>query len=215
MQQDRDDAVSAAAGDNDATTDSTTHGARETHTRSGPLSGGMAVVERRVGCAAEVVVEVLEDGWLYAGWVVGASRIREVDAHWPEPGAAIHHSAGVWPFVINDKTVSRRWDAPGRLELQAHGWPLGEARVVIDVRPEGPASCRVVLAEDAVKGPGTLVPRVLRKAAIVPRNKEALHRLALIAEGRARGDGVPPGGPAGTSSAGSPRASAGESPGGG
>jgi hypothetical protein len=202
--------VSGAAADGDATTDSTTHGARETRTRSGPLSGGMAVVERRVGCAAEVVVEVLEDGWLYAGWVVGASRIREVDAHWPEPGAAIHHSAGVWPFVLNDKTVSRRWDPRGRLELQAHGWPLGEARVVIDVRPEGPASCRVVLAEDAVKGPGTLVPRVARTAAIVPRNKEALHRLALIAEGRARGHGVPPGGTAGRATGDRPGGSAGE-----
>lgn len=187
----------AAAHHDGARTRSTTHGAAETRTRSGPLSGGMAVVERTVGCAAEVVVEVLEDGWLYAGWVVGASRIREVDAHWPEPGAAIHHSAGVWPFVLNDKTVSRRWDPRGRLELQAHGWPLGEARVVIDVHPEGPSRCRVVLAEDAVKGPGTLVPRAARKAAIVPRNKEALHRLALIAEGRARGHGVPHGGTAG------------------
>jgi hypothetical protein len=199
VQQDRDDAVNGAAGGKDARTDSTTHGSRETDTRSGPLHGGMAVVERRVGCAAEVVVEVLEDGWLYAGWVVGASRIREVDPHWPRAGAAIHHSAGVWPVVINDTTVSRRWDPRGRLELQARGWPLGEARVVVDVRPEGPSSCRVVLAEDAVKGPGTLVPRVVRQAAIIPRNKEALHRLALIAEGRARGHGVPPGGTAGPS----------------
>jgi hypothetical protein len=68
----------------------------------------------------------------------------------------------------------------------------------------------VLLAEDAVKGPGALVPRPLRQAAIIPRNKEALHRLALIAEGRARGDGVPPGGSAGASSAAALDASAGE-----
>lgn len=182
----------AAAGEGTPKTRSTTHGAAETDTRSGPASGGMAVVERRVGCAAEVVVSVLEDGWMYAGWVVGASRIREVDPHWPQPGAAIHHSAGAWPLVINDKTIARRWDPRGHLELQARGWPLGEARVVIDVTPEGPDACRVVLAEDATKGPGRLVPHVVRQAAIVPRNKEALHRLALIAEGRARGHGVPP-----------------------
>lgn len=150
----------------------------------------MAVVEKHVGCPAGSVVEILRDGWSYAAWVVGASRIRSVDAAWPEPGSAIHHSAGAWPVVINDKTVSLRWDGEGSLEMQAHGWPLGEARVRIEVRPDADGrGCTVRMAEDAVKGPGRLLPRPLRTAVLVPRNRETLDRLALLAEGRGRATG--------------------------
>jgi hypothetical protein len=153
----------------------------------------MAVVERHVGCPAESVLEILRDGWSYADWVVGASRIRSVDPGWPEPGTTIHHSAGAWPLVINDRTVSRQWDGASRLELQARGWPLGEARVRIEVVPDDDGSgCTVRMAEDAVKGPGTLVPRPLRTAMLVPRNAETLHRLALLAEGRGAATGEAP-----------------------
>ncbi len=152
----------------------------------------MAVVEKHVRCPPSAVVEILRDGWSYAAWVVGASRIRSVDARWPEAGSTIHHSAGAWPLVINDKTVSLSWDGVGRLELQAHGWPLGEARIRIEVLPDADgAGCTVRMTEDAVKGPGTLVPKKLRTVMLVPRNAETLHRLALLAEGRGRATGDP------------------------
>ncbi|WP_298457502.1 SRPBCC family protein [uncultured Cellulomonas sp.] len=144
----------------------------------------MAVVEKHMRCPAESVVEILRDGWSYAAWVVGASRIRSVDARWPAPGSTIHHSAGAWPLVINDKTVARRWDGESRLELQARGWPLGEARIRIEVVPDPHGGCTVTMTEDAVRGPGTLVPRPLRTLLLVPRNRETLDRLALLAEGR-------------------------------
>jgi hypothetical protein len=151
----------------------------------------MAVVEKHVRCPAESVVAILRDGWSYAAWVVGASRIRSVDDAWPEPGSTIHHSAGAWPAVINDTTVSRRWDGAGRLELQARGWPLGEARIRIEVRPDpGGDGCTIHMAEDAVRGPGTLVPKPLRDAVLVPRNRETLQRLALLAEGRGAATGA-------------------------
>jgi hypothetical protein len=148
------------------------------------------VVEKHVGCPAESVAQILRDGWSYAAWVVGASRIRSVDDAWPAAGSTIHHSAGAWPLVINDKTVSRQWDGVGRLELQARGWPLGEARIRIEVVPDADGrGCTVRMAEDAVKGPGTLVPKPLRTAVLVPRNRESLDRLALLAEGRGRATG--------------------------
>jgi hypothetical protein len=151
----------------------------------------MAVVEKHVRCPAEAVVAILCDGWSYAAWVVGASRIRSVDASWPEPGSTIHHSAGAWPLVINDSTVSRRWDGVGRLELQARGWPLGEARIRIEVVPDADGrGCTVRMAEDAVRGPGTLMPKPLRDAVLVPRNVETLKRLALLAEGRGTATGA-------------------------
>ncbi len=152
----------------------------------------MAVVEKHVACSPEAVVAILADGWSYAAWVVGASRIRSVDPRWPDPGSTIHHSAGAWPLVINDKTVSQSWDGRSRLELQARGWPLGEARIRIEVLPDPSGGCTVRMVEDAVRGPGTLVPKVLRDAVLVPRNVETLKRLALLAEGRGAGTGATP-----------------------
>lgn len=141
----------------------------------------MATVTRRIHCPPSAVLAVLSDGWTYATWVVGTSRIRGVDVAWPAPGSRIAHSAGVWPAVVNDTTVSLVWDPAGRLELQARGWPAGEARVVLEVRPDR-SGCVVRLAEDVDRGPGRLIPAPLRDAVIVPRNRETLRRLSLLAE---------------------------------
>ena len=143
-------------------------------------------VSRQVAAPAEAVWGVLADGWQYATWVVGASRVRAIDDEWPAPGARIHHSFGLWPAMINDTTVCEEADEPRYLVLTARGWPLGEARVEIEVVADGPESCTVSIAEDATTGPGKLVPLPLRQASILPRNREALRRLAFIAEGRHR-----------------------------
>ncbi len=142
----------------------------------------MVTVTRRMRCPADAVLAVLADGWSYATWVVGTSRIRGVDVDWPSPGSRIAHSAGLWPAVIDDVTVALDWDRErGRLELRARGWPAGEARVLLRVRPDGDG-CVVRLDEDAVRGPGVVVPSPVRTAVIAPRNRETLHRLALLAE---------------------------------
>lgn len=144
----------------------------------------MARNYRIIKASAGDVFDVLADGWLYPSWVVGASRIREVDPSWPAPRAELHHSFGVWPFLINDKTVLHEWDPPRRAVLQAHGWPIGEAKVVLSVRERG-ADCIVRIDEDAVEGPGRLVPKFIRTIGLVIRNRETLRRLAWLAEGRA------------------------------
>lgn len=143
----------------------------------------MATVTRDLTCPPSAVLDVLADGWSYATWVVGTSRIRAVDPTWPAPGTRIAHSVGIWPALLDDESVVRAWDPEGGIDLQARGWPAGEARVRIEVRPH-PDGCTVTIAEDAVRGPGTLVPRPLRTAVIVPRNTESLRRLAFLAEGR-------------------------------
>jgi len=143
-------------------------------------------VSRSITAPAEAVWAVLADGWQYATWVVGASRVRAVEDEWPRAGSQLHHSFGPWPAVISDATVSEESEEPRHLVLRAKGWPVGEARVEIEIVPDGPGSCTVSIAEDAVKGPGRLVPMPVRQALILPRNRETLHRLALIAEGRHR-----------------------------
>ena len=147
-------------------------------------TSGRRPVARLVHAPAEAVWAVVSDGWLYANWVVGTSRVRAVDPGWPAEGCRIHHSFGVWPAVIDDETVSLEAMPGERLNLQARGWPLGEAQVHLSISEQLAGSCRVTIVEDAVAGPGLLVPRPVRQAAIAVRNTEALRRLALIAEGR-------------------------------
>jgi hypothetical protein len=149
-------------------------------------TSGVVTVSRAVDAPVQAVWDTLADGWSYATWVVGASRVRAVDQGWPMEGSRIHHSFGLWPLVVDDTTHVLRADAPTELVLRARGWPAGEAQVVITVEPRSANTCVVHIAEDAVKGPGTLVPRPARQLAIGPRNVEALRRLAYLAEGRHR-----------------------------
>ena len=131
------------------------------------------------------VFDVLSDGWLYPSWVVGASRIRDVELTWPAVGARIHHSFGVWPFVIDDTTSVLVWHPPHRAVFRARGWPFGEAQVTITVHDRA-GGCLVVMEEEAVTGPGALVPDAVLDPALGVRNRETLRRLAWLAEGRLR-----------------------------
>lgn len=140
-------------------------------------------VQEDVKSTPDQVWRVLADGWLFPLWVVGATRMREVDDAWPAPGARIHHSVGVWPLVIDDHTEVLESQPSSLMRLRARAWPSGEAEVVIRVvaRPEG---CRVTIDEDLVAGPGKLIPRPARALALKARNRETLRRLAWLAERR-------------------------------
>lgn len=139
---------------------------------------------RPMHCTPEDVFEVLADGWLYPAWVVGASRMRDVDENWPRAGAGLHHSVGVWPALINDETVVEEYRPPREMVMRAKGRPLGEARVTIQVRKRG-AMTMVRMQEEATAGPARLVPRPVMDVLLYWRNAETLHRLAYLAEGRA------------------------------
>jgi hypothetical protein len=133
-------------------------------------------------CTPEDVFVVLANGWLYPSWVVGASRIRDVEDSWPSADASIHHSFGVWPALINDTTSILEWDPPRHAKLKARGWPVGTAEVRIDIE-HADGGCRVIIEEDAVEGPGRLIPKPFRTVALLVRNRETLQRLAYLAEG--------------------------------
>lgn len=143
----------------------------------------MSVNHKTVAATPDDVWKVLADGWLYPVWVVGAARIRDVDAEWPAKGSRIHHSVGLWPLLIDDHTEVL--DAtPGRsIKLRARGWPIGEAEVDISLAETG-AKTRITIEEDATAGPGLLVPEPLKGLSLKWRNVETLRRLAFIVEGR-------------------------------
>lgn len=144
----------------------------------------MAVNVRLLKCTPADVFAVIGNGWLYPSWVVGASRMRDVDENWPNPGSRLHHSFGVWPALINDITLVESYEHGRSIVTRAKGWPIGEARIRIEVKARA-AGTLVRIEENAVAGPGRFVPKPIMDVMLHWRNAETLQRLAYLAEGRA------------------------------
>jgi polyketide cyclase/dehydrase/lipid transport protein len=136
-----------------------------------------------VAATPEQCWRVLADGWLYPLWVVGATRMRDVDEHWPAVGAQLHHSVGVWPLIIDDSTEVLAATPPTLLRMRARAWPTGVAHVELRLETVEDGT-RVTMKEDAADGPARLIPAPLRHAQLKWRNRESLRRLAFVIEGR-------------------------------
>jgi uncharacterized protein YndB with AHSA1/START domain len=141
----------------------------------------MAEASKLIATSPERVFEVLSDGWLYTGWVVGASHIRAVEPAWPAPDSRIHHAVGAWPIMLRDETRVEACEAPTRLVLLARGRPLGEARVELRLEPR-PTGTLVRMLETPVSGPGRWLHNPVADALLHARNVESLARLAALAE---------------------------------
>lgn len=149
----------------------------------------MTAVSRTIRTTPAEVWDVLADGWSYPLFVVGASRMRDVDENWPAVGSRIHHSVGLWPALIDDYTEVTG-ARPGQwLALRARAWPLGEASVEFLLRPTGDGT-EVEIDEKVTSGPGVLVPPPIRGLSLKGRNVETLRRLAYLAE--RRGESITP-----------------------
>jgi len=145
----------------------------------------MSTTSRSVSATPDQVWSVLADGWLYALWVVGAARMREVDEDWPAVGSRLHHSVGSWPLLIDDTTEVLEVEEDRRVLLLARGWPAGQAHVEITLEPRG-SDTIVTIVEQATAGPGALLPKAVQDPQLHLRNIEALRRLAYVVEGRSR-----------------------------
>ncbi|EME61727.1 SRPBCC family protein [Amycolatopsis decaplanina] len=144
----------------------------------------MVDVKMTVDTSPERVFEVLADGWTYAAWVVGASHIRDVDKGWPARGTRIHHCVGSWPLLLNDVTKVHAVDPPRLLELEARAWPFGTARIRLELWETESATTEILMSEQAIRGPGRLLPEAAQALFLIPRNRESLRRLADLAKGR-------------------------------
>jgi uncharacterized protein YndB with AHSA1/START domain len=144
-------------------------------------------VTRDIAATRQRVWDVLADGWSYAGWVVGNSRIRAVSANWPAPGTRILHSIGAWPAVINDETVVQSCETGRELVLLANVWPAGKARITLQLSDVPGGGCRVAMSEVAVSRPLRWVPDKVQLLGVAPRNRECTRRLAMIAENKSPG----------------------------
>jgi hypothetical protein len=95
----------------------------------------------------------MADGWTYSQWVVGNSRMRAVDPHWPDAGRTIHHSIGVWPALLNDSTVVLSSSPLRELVLLANGRPFGKARVTLRRFDTDVGGCRIEMSEVPASAP--------------------------------------------------------------
>ncbi|MFI5937213.1 SRPBCC family protein [Actinoplanes sp. NPDC051494] len=141
----------------------------------------MAIVQRIVPAPPDQVFAVLSDGWTYSDWVVGTVHIRDVDAHWPRPGAKLHHKAGPWPLSLHDSSEVLAMVPDRSLTLKAGLWPAGEATIKIDLEPVGTDSTRVTMLEEFHAGPLNWVHNKLNDLVLHRRNIESLRRLTDIA----------------------------------
>jgi uncharacterized protein YndB with AHSA1/START domain len=127
------------------------------------------------------VFDVLLDPTTYPDWLVGADRVRGVDDGWPKPGTAFHHTVGVGPLKVSDKTTVVSVDRPHRLELMAHVGPVMTARVTFELSPCPDGGTAVSIRERPERGiAGAAWHRIGRHvlaAGIWSRNAVALDRL--------------------------------------
>jgi uncharacterized protein YndB with AHSA1/START domain len=144
-------------------------------------------VSRDISAPRQNVWDVMADGWTYSQWVVGNSRMRAVDRDWSAQGTRIKHSVGVWPFVINDETMSLECVPLEELVLLAKMGPLGAARVTLRLS-DIPGGCRVEMSEVPSEGPMNLLPERLAALAMDVRNRECLWRLEQLAAARQPSD---------------------------
>ncbi|OBA58511.1 hypothetical protein A5647_20665 [Mycobacterium sp. 1100029.7] len=137
---------------------------------------------REVRASRQQIWDAMANGWTYTQWVVGNSRTRAVDSNWPEPGSSIRHSVGVWPLVINDRTVVESCTPGKELILRAHVGIFGAARITMRLSDIEGGGCRIDMIEVPAEGPIKILPDRLVLAAVYPRNRECLLRLTALAE---------------------------------
>ena len=145
--------------------------------------GRTTTISRQIAVPPPQVFAVLADAWLIPVWLVGASHIRDVDENWPAVGSKLYHQVGAWPVAVSDSTEVAEVDPPHRLVLQARAWPAGEARVEIELQPDG-GGTKVIMTEGASRGPVRLIDNPLQRWVLRRRNIESLDRLATLAEKR-------------------------------
>jgi hypothetical protein len=147
----------------------------------------MPPVEQYMGVAPERVWEILCDPPTYAYWVVGSRTVERWDPDWPAAGTRFHHTQGRRPLIVRDHTESVAADASRHLELIAHARPVLDARVILDIRPEG-SGCRVWMEEVAFGGLIAPLMQIPPNPQLTKwRNTESLKRIRQLAEGR-KGD---------------------------
>ena len=95
----------------------------------------MAVNKLVIETPPEAVFAVLADPAAYGAFVVGSKHVRRFEPDFPELGSCFHHTLGVGPFILRDKTCVEEVEEGRRLVLLAHMRPFAVNRVAFTLRP--------------------------------------------------------------------------------
>src|ERR1700760_4839476 len=121
-------------------------------------AGVMSRNQINVSASPEAVFEVLDDAEAYPDWVVGARRLRRVDADWPNEGSEFHHAVGVAGAELHDSTEVLEHVPLHRIVLEVRFRPTGTARVEVTVERTDDGSV-VIMEEHPDSGPVSWLPR--------------------------------------------------------
>ncbi|MFI6080308.1 SRPBCC family protein [Streptomyces sp. NPDC051217] len=141
----------------------------------------MAVRHQLIERSVADVWAVLADGSRYGDWVVGTADSRPREGEWPEVGSSITYTIRLGRWSLSGRTIVRRCEAPGVLELEADSGWLGTARIAVEVRPWGD-NALVIVDEHPLRGPGGLLHNTAVDALIQLRHRSMLARLADVVE---------------------------------
>lgn len=144
----------------------------------------MATNSRTFAVPREAVWRVLTDGHTYASWVVGTTAVRAVDADWPAPRSRLHYRVGRGPFRHDGHTEVLSVDEGKRLELEAHAWPLGTARIELTLQDGPDGGSTVMMVEHPAQGTAAALHNPIGDALLKLRNVEALRRLEKLSKAR-------------------------------
>ena len=139
----------------------------------------MTISERSFEVAPARLFAVLVDPTTYPEWLIGAKKIRSVDANWPAVGSKFHHTVGFGPLALRDSTSVRDMDDGRMLELEVRARPVLEAVVRFEITATG-TGCRLRHIESPM-GPYKLIAPVISPL-VKARNDGSLNRLAAIVE---------------------------------
>lgn len=143
----------------------------------------MAVNKTVVAAPPEAVFAVLADPAAYGAFVVGSKHVRRFEPTWPDRGSLFHHTLGLGPFILRDRTCVEEVEEGRRLVLRAQMRPFAVNRVAFTLRPVDEGT-EVEVEEYAIEGPVALVWNPLFELGMGVRNQEMLRRLKRIAERR-------------------------------
>jgi uncharacterized protein YndB with AHSA1/START domain len=132
------------------------------------------------------VYETLLDAKNYPKWVLGAKRLRGVDASWPRRGSRFSPKVGAGPVEMdaNTRLLEKQENRLVVLCVQLQPLATGIVRLALKPKARG-RKTRVVMTEDATSGPLAWFKNPVTTATIAIRNALSLRRLRrLVASGR-------------------------------
>lgn len=134
----------------------------------------MSTVHTTIDAPLDDVWEALVDVRTYPDWLIGAREIRRIDDGWPAPGTAFHHTVGVGPFTISDRTRSDAVESNRVLALDVRAWPLVHGKVRFELRPAA-GGTEVEMEEHPIGIHRVLAP--LMSPLALARNRASLEKL--------------------------------------